>query len=119
MRYNRYNKPHVGGTNQTMMAITEPVGRRANARLRSIAVTAMPGWLFLYNTIQSLSEWVESLLRRLKNQKILVRQEGVLLDQCVASTFHLGFHAVGRDPRALGRAIRRVRAKVDDRNAAA
>lgn len=44
MRYNRYIKPPpLSGAKQTMIAITEPVARRANARLWGIAVTAMLG----------------------------------------------------------------------------
>jgi uncharacterized protein len=41
-----------------MGASTEPIGDRANFRLWSIAAIAALLWLFLYNAIQPLSEWI-------------------------------------------------------------
>jgi uncharacterized membrane protein YraQ (UPF0718 family) len=41
-----------------MSAISEPVAIRANIRLWSFAVVGAVLWLFFYNTIQPLSEWI-------------------------------------------------------------
>jgi hypothetical protein len=41
-----------------MSASTEPIGDRANFRLWSIAAIGALLWLFLYNAIQPLSEWI-------------------------------------------------------------
>jgi uncharacterized membrane protein YraQ (UPF0718 family) len=41
-----------------MSVITEPIGNRAIFRLWSIAVIVAMLWLFLYNAIQPLSEWI-------------------------------------------------------------
>jgi uncharacterized protein len=41
-----------------MSAISEPVAIRANIRLWSFAVIGAVLWLFFYNTIQPLSEWI-------------------------------------------------------------